>query len=842
MKHSQDILAQINLGSTVITPNKRLAKELIRAYANLYRPPSGPLKKPLCLPYDEFLQYMFQKLEHEQASEHHPLLLNSAQERCLWRIILERAEDSISESLLDNLQDSWSNALNWKSNLLDPEFEKTPQSQRFQRYCKEFIKHLKKREAITQAQLVSYLISKPLALPKTTLLWSCFDEFTPAQQSLQRHLSQQGFTHIFDDLKPKSMEALQFAAEDQEDEFLQMLAWAKTRLNQGDKHIALVVPDLSHQSTTLLKHLKQHFREEEFNLSLGHPLSLRPIISTALEILALAPEENKINQAQLRFLLHSPFIGEADKEFSARAQCLENPLAFKELRLSWSKLSEDLRPKTPSLAAYLAEIKPYPPQDSPLAWSAHFKTRLACFDFPGSIGLDALNRSYLKRFIELLDELAQLTAVTDAMSQDQALQCLNSLCDKTLFQIKKPECALNILGLLEASGCSFDSIWISGLTDECLPQKPRFSAFIPISLQIKHQFPHSSALKELKRAEQSLERFGFACDRLVYSYAKWLDDSPKLPSSLIRGLKLKEPIPLTPQRDQLDLEFYRESYHLAPGDDEELNGGSGLLASQATCPFQAFANYRLKAKPKMDSSEGPDASERGQMMHRVMELLWQSLQNQATLLAIPAQELDLKIDHCIHQSLKRSVELHPESFPPLIQNLEKNRLKQLVYAALAWDKQRPPFVIYALEQSYTIKLSSLNIKLRVDRIDQSLSTESDHLIVIDYKSSIGSKPWREERPEALQLLLYALLDKKITVLLWMELKMGRLGIAGLADPNTPLADISTLKANEDWTEFQSDWYRRLSHLADEIKNGRCDPSPSKANACMNCNFSNLCRI
>ncbi len=99
--------------------------------------------------------------------------------------------------------------------------------------------------------------------------------------------------------------------------------------------------------------------------------------------------------------------------------------------------------------------------------------------------------------------------------------------------------------------------------------------------------------------------------------------------------------------------------------------------------------------------------------------------------------------------------------------IEQERLQRLILTYIEWEKARPPFSVHALEQEYSLVLSGLAIRVRVDRIDQV----EDKKWVIDYKSTLpSSKPWNDERPKEPQLLLYALLDEEINTLLLVQLK------------------------------------------------------------------------
>lgn len=272
--------------------------------------------------------------------------------------------------------------------------------------------------------------------------------------------------------------------------------------------------------------------------------------------------------------------------------------------------------------------------------------------------------------------------------------------------------------------------------------------------------------------------------------------------------------------------------------EEHIYGGTAILSNQAKCPFKAFAEHRLRAKTSLQTTDGLDNKERGQIIHKVMELLWQKLENQHNLLHLANDILEQYIDGAIHTALA-SLKKHCDSFPDSIREVEYARLKRMVHTCLEWEKQRPPFTIAAIEQSYTINLAGLDFQVRVDRMDQV----EDKKWVIDYKSTLpASKPWNEERPKESQLLLYALLDEQINTLLLLQLKAGKISCAGLSEEKYSISGISPLKKEETWTECKDLWQKQLTDLAKEFQDGHCVPQPAHLTICQQCDFQNLCRF
>lgn len=836
------LFAAMKKGATVVTPNNRLSNQLLHEFFTQTKDDHGVCDKALCLPYLAFLRELFKKVRYLYATKAHPILLSAQQQRYLWRNILTQHQGACNDGLLTAVQDAWTRCQHWQIDNHNPAFAQTPQTRQFQQWWQQLQQQLNKLGALTEEQLVEYLLNYPALFNSTTasgqIIWVCFDDYTPQQRRLQQMMETAGCQQYHYDLTKTSYTAYQYAAKDSQDEYLNMIQWLKNKLAAGTPRIAVVVPDLQMQSKHLQRLLQRHIPANQFNISLGQPLIDYQLVAHALHWLEL--DQPTMSNHQARLLLHSPYLSGAQTEFLPRQDVMQQTNVLQDATVSREALIQALNQTAPKLAALLNNLSSYPEEATTIGWIHHFKTRLIDLGFPGESPLTSSAYQCFQRFMMLFDELLQLSVISPLMSKIQALTALRDLAKSTIFQAQKSTTPIQILGLLEASGCTFNSLWMSGLTDQCLPQKINLSAFIPIHLQREHQMPHAVAERELHFAKQLLQRLQRGCDDSVFSHPRLSGDIPNLPSPLIAHLPELEIHSAWIANHTASL-VSREDNYLQPLTPTELvRGGTALLANQAKCPFRAFATHRLYAKPQPAISDGPDASERGQIIHRIMELLWQHLGCQQQLLSLSRHELHLQIESAIHQALTPFINEHSHSFSPLVQEIEVSRLHRLINACMEWEKQRPTFVVEATEQTFTIHLAGIDFHVRVDRLDK---VASDKQWVIDYKSSLPiNKPWNEERPEAPQLLLYALLDDNINALLFVQLKAGRVTCSGISEDNLPVKGLAGLKKDENWSDLRQQWQQQLTQLAHEFKTGYCPPQPNRPSTCQQCDFPNLCRV
>ena len=819
-------------GATLITPNNRLSNQLLQEFFK--QSPVSVKEKPRCLPYPAFLSDQYKKARHLYAHHKHPILLSAHQERYLWRQVLPIC----NKGLLDEIQEAYLRCQHWQLDINAPAFEQTPQTHQFQEWHQQFQERLSAIGAITEAMLATHLLNYPDLLNTSPIIWVCFDDYTPQQQALQEAIDAAGTQQSIYDLADTPTPSHQYKATDCVDESLQIIQWLQLKRQNKDLRIAVVVPELQGVSHHLQRLFQRHIPLECFDISLGQSLMDYPLVAHALCWLKLNKKTDVHQQVQL--LLNSPYLKGSQSECLARAEALQEIKALQESVISFTTLVEAIRPSVPQLANLLEQLDDYPIDASVSTWIALFKARLLSLGFPGDYPLTSLAYQCFQRLMMLFDELNQLSLITQVMKKNQILDALSELATATIFQPQKSTAPIQILGLLEASGCTFDCVWVSGLTDQCLPQKTRFSAFIPISVQREQSMPHATPERELQFAVQLLQRLKNGSLESVFSYPMQTGDTPNLPSPLITHFPTLPLPPLSKASSHTHLISHEESYRLPMPLKDAITGGTALLANQAKCPFRAFAAHRLFAKATPPLSEGPSLSERGQILHQIMDNLWRNLGSQQNLLALSGDELQQRIKVAITSALAPLCNESRPSFPPLIQEVELSRLQKLVNASLDWEKQRAPFVVEAIEQTFTYPLAGINFRVRVDRLD-TLSTGKKW--IIDYKSSLPiNKPWNDERPEEPQLLLYALLDSNIFALLFIQLKAGRITCSGLSEEFVALQGISALKKEERWDTFTALWREQLTELAQEFRSGLCTPTPYRRSTCQRCDFQNLCRV
>lgn len=835
----KQVLTHLQNNFTVITPNNRLAKTLLEDY--LKSSTQDVLEKPNCLSYDAFIQQLYFKFTHHNHNSDHPVLLTTQQTNYLWMKQLATETGSVHQGLLNKAYEAWSRCQLWQIDVNSIHFDHTEQTKQFQKWSNAFLLKLNQLNLITNELLIPYLIKQTNPCLPSQIVWFCFDEYTPLQTSLQQYFENQGIPNQHLDLSHQQCEQLLLAADDEQYELNTLINWLKQQLTMDQKRIGVVVPDLNQKASQLNRLLQRHFQKDQFNISLGKTLSDYALVAHALTWLGL--DKRVLKQEHAALVLSSPFLAFSKEEILARAQFLQDNSLLQERVIDNNLFNKELTKKVPKLAAVLEAIANYPKTASPNTWITLFQERLAGLGFPGEYALDSSNYQCYQRLQLLFDEFKQLNLLVPTMSSYEAIKIMADLAQTTIFQPEQITAApIQILGLLEAAGCQFDALWVIGMTDDCLPQKTKLSPFIPIMLQKEQGLPYTSPEKEFELAHKTITRFERATPTIVFSYPKYSDAQSNLPTPLLTNLtpflSIEENMDLT--NNHTNKIVYTETYQLPLDPTHPYQGSTSLLANQAKCPFRAFAAHRLHLKKSQETSEGPNALERGMIIHQIMEQFWQQVNNQHALLLLDEESLAKIIDNAINKAITPYQARRKYSFPPIIQCVERKRLKHLVEELLIWEKQRPDFSVTQVEENYSFELANIHFDVRIDRLD---TVENNQKWVIDYKSTLPQKsPWQEDRPTEPQLLLYALLDDQINTILYIELKNGRVACKGLSEEDDKIKGIKTIQEKESWSALRKQWHQQLESLAKEFHDGECAPKPIHKSVCEQCSFSDLCRL
>ena len=884
------LLDNLEGGATVVTATNRLAASLKTAYAARQQAAGRTAwPSPDVLPWGAWLTREWTDARDFGLAAAVPLAPH--QEQALWEAVIRA--DPGAEGLLQaagaaaSAAEAWAVVQQYHLTLPDDPGD-DPDTAAFGRWRAAFAARLAAGGWTTRAELPDQLAALyaggGLPLPRRLSL-AGFDEVTPQQAALLTTLEGRGVAVDRPgpgDL-PEPGRVTRRAYADSAAEVRAAAAWARQRLADGaEGPIGIVVPALGELRDPLERALADalHPRAAEpdrapeqpaYNLSLGRPIAEAPVVHAALRALELALADLPVTE--LGPLLRSPFLAGGESEAGRRARLDAALRAFGEHRANRhlvahiaSQTDGEGNPRghnCPQLTRALArarqraEAAAY--RQRPSAWAALFADLLQDLGWPGERALDSAEYQTVVAWQErLLDPFAALDPVTGELSASDALGRLRRLARETVFQPQGGTAPVQVLGILEAAGQSFEALWVLGMHEEAWPPPARPNPFLPWRLQRDHDLPHATPERELAFARRTLDRLLGAAPAVVVSHPRREGDRELAPSPLIRDYA-ETPGEAAPARvgaraweEAMRREGRRETVADADGPGlaagARAPGGTALFRDQAACPFRAFAVHRLGARPLETPAPGLDARDRGILAHALLERLWGELESQAALLALDEAGVHDLCRRAAAGAVAEAARGRPDAFPERFAELETERLAELAAQWLALERQRAPFSVAGRESRAEVAVGGLTLDVRLDRVDR---LADGRLLLVDYKTGraeVGA--WAGERPDEPQLPLYAVgAGEGVAGVAFARLKAGELGFAGVAAadgvaPGVTPAEAAKAFDGSGWDDLLGQWRAVLDGLGAEIRGGAAAVTPrdGPAQTCAYCHLGAVCRI
>ena len=916
--------------ATVVTPNRRLAVHLKDRFDTSQRlAGKRAWATPDILPLATFLERIYCSLSLRGEESARPRLLDAAPSQLLWQTVVRTSD--VSSHLLsltqtaDQAAAAWSVAHAWelwpaiRGMALNEDAEVfLGWAQRFQQLCRD-------RDVIDGAvlstvvtawlkQAIGQGVDRTEILPHQ-LFTAGFDIVTPQQQYFLAACGAIGLsvsTVRSADTgaqREAHLRRVEFATEAAE---LQgCAAWAHQRLQADpEQRIAIVVPDLRAKRGAVARALTDALQPGQramsmragagaspgFELSLGLALNEYALVHDALSLIAFS-QSRSMPFLAVSALLRSPFITGATSEIASRARL---DAALREVlgpeigiftlqrKLKLANDGEVTRAARgcPILLSVIDRVggvggppskatsarKPAASKPSPREWSRHFSQVLLAWGFPGEETLDSPEYQVLEKFRDALATLALLETVQPRMHLDEALNHLRKIVADTVFQPdigRNVTASIQVLGILESAGQSFDAVWVTGLYEEAWPLTARPNPFIPAALQRAAGVTEASAEASLALDQRITLGWRSSAPEVVFSHSKMAGnsgpgDEQRAASTLTRDVALVEMFTLIGESTQTD--YARALYSLREREavpdtpvatlpvPTKVRGGATVLRDQAACPFRAFARHRLGARTLATPEAGLNAAVRGTLLHRVMCLVWTRLQTHEQLMAMEAAAMEHLVMDVVSRAIVEASAMGVDSLTGRFADIERARLSRLVIEWLTYERERTPFEVVACEQTRDVAVSGLSMRLRLDRMDRL--SDGTHAL-IDYKTGVAKvSDWLGARPDEPQLPLYLhTAEQIISVLAFARVKRGPrgkvFGFEGVSAAENLLPDVQPIeykygmekKGYISWDVLLAEWEGSLNALAGNFIRGDALVDPKYGNlTCAQCDLQSVCRI
>ncbi|MCY3628689.1 MAG: PD-(D/E)XK nuclease family protein [Bacteroidota bacterium] len=844
--------------------------------------------------------------------------LRPAEEQIIWEDILRSQARHLPldvSATAELARNSWKLLCDWRLPLEGTDWNSSEDSRTFQKWALEFRTRCDRNGWFSAAELskhVARIVNEgQIEIPPELELCG-FLEPIPAHEQFFEALRKRG-TRIQETPLPNHAEkSFRLGASDTFREIRVAAEWAR-RILQNDLEaerrsfrIGIIVPGIGNLRSHVERVFSEVFHPQAwlhpeqdskrlFNISLGLPAGDYPIIQSALQILSIEPREIPIEEASR--LLLSPFLPGFAEERTSRALldvALRNRgeqyvtlrdliyLAKKEhslhhcpllasLFVAWQTQYSDLggRKKPSEWAEALSQLLQSKIQDN----DGDASTKSQSISWPGTWQSVSAEYQTYSVWEELVSALVELDGVCGSITRQRAVTILRRMASSKLFQPERDPAPVQILGVLEAMGLSFDYLWMIGMHDDAWPPSCEPAPFVPIRLQRRKGLWRSTPEGMLQHAQTLADRLLKSAPMVVVSHPRREGDADRRVSPLFAELPEVSEEDLGVSTIQSLGEWFQRSSKMEIIEDHQgipfaegkVSGGTSLFKLQAACPFRAFAELRLGATMPGIAQPGLDAQDRGRVMHRILDILWRRLGTQAALQALSEREEADLVRGIVREELDRLTSYRQGLRNERFLRVEQARLEKIIGEWLVLERERKPFTVLEQEKrqdvtvggidisgtdadldenesevGQDVTVAGIDIRIQEDRVDL---LEGGERFILDYKTGICSVSlWDGERPDDPQLPIYAVVaDSPIAGISFGSLMMGDVKFKGIA--NQDIGNKGVRVSKEPLPELIGRWRETLNALGRDYKAGHAIVDPKiPGQTCRYCNLTTFCRV
>lgn len=855
----------------ILTPNQRLRRKILQAWG-IYQQSLGKTvwQGPRIFALEQWFEHCWQSLQYRAYEPSQCVIASAEQERVLWESITADCGLMQPEVLAQQAASGLKTLERWNlTPAILQHYADDSGTAAYQEWCSIFQKRLAAQAMISREhsyRIIGDAFEQGVLPPEPAIHLVAFDDIPPLIDTQLKKASSILETVNLYDKPPETIARINY--NDAETEMTAAAEWAKGLIETNtDRRIGIIVPNLGQCRESIERALINSFEGHSllaetprytlpFNISAGTPLGDTPLIADALQILKLCHSTWSVDA--LCQLLFSPFWGQHSVELEQRCQLVTwlqsrgiFSIKLSELRYKAEQLADDNINVFRYFAAVNEHQHHYKGQHSPSQWVTLFLKQLTLMNWPGERQPDSHEYQQTQLWYQLFERFSGLDSTLGPMTASTAIQQLQGMANHQPFQAQVPDSPIQVLGVLEGAGLHFTHCWVLGLHQQAWPPAPAPNPLLPMRLQREYHMPHATSLRELEFAESLTQHYRYCASHIIFSYPTYDADSEQtlLPSQLIADIADGVP---PANGDKNDFSHYLEvlyssqqletvDCHLGPAitpedlnEDNELKGGASVIKTQSANPFDAFALYRLHARPPMSAVSGFSPIEQGNILHQALATIWKNIQTRAALIALETTELKAMVQAAINTEVRQQQQRKYDHLGSTLCQLEMERQVHIILSWLNFEKTRPPFKVVSIEDTCFLNLQGVKIKLRIDRVDQ---LEDGSYLILDYKTGESrTTDWHGDRPRDPQLPLYLIAHKApVSGISFAQINVRKQTLAGLHNGEHAIKEAAGFKAigdervkdsritlPEPWQGAKNYWQTNIEALLSQFLSGKCN--------------------
>jgi ATP-dependent helicase/nuclease subunit B len=838
--------------ATVVTPSPLLAAVAAQQFST-YQLKQGidAWRRPATYSINAYLAACWQEARYNATDI--PTLLSPSQEWLLWQSVIEQQHPDLFDvnAVAGMARRAAQLIAEWHIPTEGALWNDYPDAQQFQLWRKDFRRRCHDEGWITRSdlrQLLPKWIASGYCGPDS-VLFAGFSTITPAFEQLKRSLGESAAMEPLPSWHPRQPAPTKSCI-DFNEEIEQAARWARAMFEQQpSRSIGIFVPNLSTHRALVQRTLEHVFYPSTalhrayrdgsvFHVAASASLQNHPLIASALLLLELA--HPRIHHADASVIIRCPFIAGAAPERNARAIADLRLRRLRELDVSIGQMqwaTKECARLTPVWWTVCRVLQNRSHQMEPPLWSGFIGDLLQAVGWPGDSELTSQEQGLIEKWKDALSVLASLGLVSRQVSYGTALAYLRRLLDATSSDTDDWLSPVQILGAEDAPGLEFDCAFLTGLSEETWPPAVQLPPLVPLNLQRTREVPGSSQASAQREREHITRALFSTAPVVVGTYCGRLSPIAhrftKKASAEFPGWEGKLPRESYTPTSLEQIDDSNAPPYVSTG---ETRGGTHIVKAQSQCPFRAFAEVRLHAETLEDACFGLDARERGGLLHKALQLVWQKLQTQTRLRLTPDNQLRSIVAEAVSVAVKGEQD---RPFHEQNSLAERERLEELILEWLRLERTRKqPFTVETTELERSFEIEGLQLHIRIDRVDR---VKNGRLVLIDYKSG---KPMRSqlegERPAEPQLLVYAAaLGNDVDGIFFGQLKPRELRGVGFSREKHFID--RTAEPRKDWDSFMQVSRENVKRITRGFVEGFAAVAPIKG-ACDYCGMKPLCRI